>query len=411
MSISGALATAVSGLAAQSSAFSTISNNLANGSTYGYKASKATFVSLLSSGSSSTSSSGSVASHTSYNNTDQGILISSSDDMDLAIEGAGYFGISTDQNGTSLLYTRAGDFDIDDNGYIVTGDGSYYLMGWATDKDGKVISDPSTTGLSAINVNNISSSVAPTTKMNIIGNLPAEAAVNDTFVTTTEIYDSLGSSNDATITYTKTAKNTWTAKVETGSGTVTSSDITLTFNEDGTLANATPTTLTVENWTTGAADSSITLNFGTPGEKNGLLQYNSGEDEPTLTMAIPQDGLPLGNLEDINIDKNGSIIASFDNGDSRVIAKIPVATFPNANGLSQVTGTVYQSNIESGSPSFYVAGTSGAGAIAGGMLENSTTDTSTEFSDMMTAQQAYSACAQVMTAANRLYDTLLTAVR
>ena len=410
MSISGALATAVSALSAQSSAFSNISNNLANVSTTGYKASTTSFVSLLSSQSTDASSSGSVAANTSYNNTDQGVLVTSSDDMDLAIEGDGYFSISKDQDGTDLLYTRAGDFDVNDEGYIVSSSG-YYLMGWATDADGTVISDPSSTGLSAINVQEITSSVAATTKMNIVGNLPAEASVGESFITTTEIYDSLGSSNNATITYTKTADNTWSAVVTTDTGTVTSGDITLTFNDDGTFASASPTTLTVTGWDSGAADSSISLNFGSAGDTDGLVQYDSGEDDPTLSMAVTQDGLPLGNLTDITIADDGSVVASFDNGDEMTIAKIPVATFANANGLTQVTGTIYQANLASGSASFYVAGTSGTGTIAGGMLESSTTDTSTEFSNMMTAQQAYSAAAQIMTAANDMYDTLLSAVR
>ena len=160
MSISGALATAVSALSAQSSAFSNISNNLANVSTTGYKASTTSFVSLLSSQSTDASSSGSVAANTSYNNTDQGVLVTSSDDMDLAIEGDGYFSISKDQDGTDLLYTRAGDFDVNDEGYIVSSSG-YYLMGWATDADGTVISDPSSTGLSAINVQEGSEMTVP----------------------------------------------------------------------------------------------------------------------------------------------------------------------------------------------------------------------------------------------------------
>ncbi|PLX37728.1 MAG: flagellar hook protein FlgE [Hyphomicrobiales bacterium] len=410
MSISGALATAVSALSAQSNAFSNISNNLANVSTTGYKASTTSFVSLLSSQSTDASSSGSVAANTTYNNTDQGVLVTSSDDMDLAIEGEGFFSISKDLDGTDLLYTRAGDFDVDDEGYIV-GSGGYYLMGWATDEDGTVVSDTSSTGLSAINVDEITSTVAATTEMTITGNLPADAAVGDSFTTTTEIYDSLGSSNTATLTYTKTADNTWTAVVTTDSGTVTSSDISLTFNEDGTIDSATPTTLTIEGWDSGAADSSVEINFGTSGDTDGLVQYDSGEDDPTLTMAVTQDGLPLGNLTSISIDDDGSVIASFDNGDEMTIAKIPVATFANSNGLTQVTGTIYTANLDSGVASFYIAGTSGTGTIAGGMLESSTTDTSTEFSNMMTAQQAYSSAAQVMTAANELYDTLLNAVR
>ena len=105
------------------------------------------------------------------------------------------------------------------------------------------------------------------------------------------------------------------------------------------------------------------------------------------------------------------MIASYDNGDERTIYKIPVATFTNSNGLTLNSDGMYSRSPTSGNSTLQMAGTGGAGSINGGYLEASTTDTSTEFSRMLTAQQAYSAASQIISTSNSMFDSLLQAVR
>lgn len=418
MSISSALNAAVSALYAQSAAFSTISNNLANSSTVGYKASTTSFDSLLSGSTGSSSyASGGVSASVSANNTVAGTLTSGSSYTDMAISGSGFFTVGSGTSGSSeLYYTRSGDFSVNSSGYITTSSGKY-LMGWATDSDGNVSGSTSSSNLTAINVSNLSSSAKATSTLSLSGNLDASASVGDTASNEVTIYDSLGTAHTLTATWTKTGDNEWSVDYSTddSSASITSgSPVTVTFNSDGSLASTSPdvssTPLTITGWSSGAADSSVTLDLGTSGKTDGLSQYASS-DSTTASITSSQNGLATGSLSGISISDDGSVVASFSNGESRTIYKIAVATFANSDGLTNVSGTLYQASLSSGAAQLNVAGTNGAGSIKDEELESSTTDISTEFSNMMSAQQAYSASAQVMSTAKSMFDTLMTAVR
>ncbi len=235
-----------------------------------------------------------------------------------------------------------------------------------------------------------------------------------------EIYDSLGTAAKTSITWTKTAENEWTASYSnptssdgsTVLASVTSDPVVISFNSNGTLASTTPNppTVTISGWTTGAADSSIAVNMGTAGTSSGLSQLSTGASTLSVSLQSEQDGVSFGSLSGITIS-NGTVYASYDNGQQRAIYKVAVATFNNPDGLSAEGSGVYSASTASGGSTLNIAGTNGAGNIVGSKLEASTTDTSREFSSMMSAQQAYSAAAQVMSAANKMYDTLISAVR
>jgi len=412
MSLTGALSSAVSALSAQSQAIAMVSDNLANSSTYGYKTTSASFSSLVNSSTSSSYSSGGVISSSRSNIAEQGLLVSSSTSTNLAISGSGFFVVSTSTSGTDVGYTRNGEFTTDSEGYLVN-DG-YYLMGWATDADGNVIGGESSGSLTAIDTDIVSSIASATTETSIQANLPADAAVGDTFTTDMPIYDSLGTAQSVEITWTKTAENTWSASFTTDSGTVSSSAIDITFNSDGTLASTSPSpaTLTIGGWSTGAADSTITLDLGTAGTATGLTQYSSSSSTPSVDLdGITSNGVSYGTLTSISIGDDGIVSATYSNDQTIAIYKIPVATFSNANGLTAQSDGIYKSTAESGNALLHEAGSGGAGDIQGGTLESSTTDSSEEFSTMIAAQQAYSASAQVITAVNDMFDTLLSAVR
>lgn len=420
MSLLSALNSAVSAMMAQSQAISTVGDNLANSDTYGYKTSTTTFEDLVSGGTSSTSSGGVAAGNTA-DMSEQGLLTSSDTSTNMAISGNGYFAVSSSVNGTDTVYTRDGEFSVNSSGYLE--ENGYYLEGWATNADGDVINnDESESALQAINTDSVSSSATATSSMSIEANLPSDAAVGDTYTSSTEIYDSLGVGSNITVTWDKTGTNTWTATFSnptlasdssTTSGTVSSSSITINFNSDGTLASTSPSpaTVSITGWTDGAADSTIALNLGTASESNGLTQYASGETTPSVDLeSITQNGMAYGTLSGISIS-DGDVVADYSNGDSRTIYKIAVATFEDADGLQAESDNVYAATTASGSASLQTSGSGGAGTVEGGELEESTVDTSSEFSKMIAAQQAYSAAAQVMSTVNSMFQTLMEDVR
>lgn len=421
MSLTGALSSAISALSAQSQSIAMVSDNLANSSTTAYKTTSASFSQLVTNASSSSYSSGGVVASSRSNISEQGLLTSTGVSTNLAISGSGFFAVSTSSNGGDTYYTRDGEFSADSSGYLVN-DGSY-LLGWRTDADGNVVGAESSGSLTAVDTDIVASTASATTSTSIQANLPADAADGATFTTDMPLYDSLGTAQSLEVTWTKTAANTWTASfsdptlssnASTTSGTVTSSDITVTFNDDGSLASTSPSpaTLTISDWTTGAASSTITLGLGTVGKVDGLTQYSSGSDSPTVDLTgITSDGMAYGTLTGVSIGDDGLVTASYSNGSNIAIYKIPVATFTNADGLAAVSGGLYTATTSSGNATLHEAGTGGAGDIKGGELEASTTDSSEEFSTMISAQQAYSASAQVITAVNKMFDTLLSAVR
>jgi flagellar hook protein FlgE len=412
MSLTGALSSAVSALSAQSQSIAMVSDNLANSSTYGYKTTTASFEELVTGSSSAGYSSGGVMANSVANISQQGLLVSSSTSTNLAISGSGFFTVSTSAAGKDLYYTRNGEFAADSNGYLVNN--GNYLLGWKTDSDGNVVGGESTGTLTPIDTDSIASTAGATTTSTIQANLPADAAVNATFTSDMQVYDSLGTAQSVKLTWTKTADNTWSVSATADSGTVSSSAITVTFNSDGSLASTSPSppTLSITGWSTGAADSSISLSLGTAGKTDGLTQYASGSDSPSVDLTgITSNGMAYGSLTGISIGDDGVVTASYSNNQKMAIYKIPVATFTNANGLQAETGGLYAETAASGKGTLHESGSGGAGDIKGGELESSTTDQSEEFSTMISAQQAYSASSQVISAVNKMFDTLLNAVR
>lgn len=422
MSLSGAINSAVSALRAQSQALAVTSDNIANAETYGYKTSASFFESLVtSSGSTVTGSysAGGVQAATRSNVTSSGLLESTSNSTDLAIDGQGFFVVSAGDGTDTLYYTRNGAFTVNTDGELTNN--GYTLLGWPTDADGTVTGGTNTENLTPIDIDSIASSASATTEASVVANLPANAETGDTFTSTMDLYDSLGTPAQSTITWTKTGENTWTLSFAdptasgdsaTTVGTVSSSAITVTFNGDGTLASTSPSpaTLTVAGWTSGATDSSITLDLGTVGSANGLSQYTSSASTLTVSPTISQDGKAYGTLSSIAVADDGTVNATYSNGQTRSIFKIPVATFTNANGLEALSGAVYRVTDQSGASTLHLAGADGAGTVQGSTLEASTTDTNEQFSNMIAAQQAYSAASKVMSTANDMFQTLLQVV-
>lgn len=421
MSLTGALSSAISALNAQSQSLSMISDNIANSDTTGYKTTSAMFDSLVTASSNTTSyASGGVTVSGRANITQQGLLAATSNATDVAIQGSGFFVVTDAKSGGTVAYTRNGAFTTDNAGYLQNN--GYYLEGWRTDADGNVVGNESAGNLEAINTQVASTSGSATTKTTIAANLPSDAATGDTYTSSVTVYDSLGAANSMQVTWTKSGANTWSASfanptsasdTTTATGTA-SGTIDITFNSDGSLAstNPDPATVSITGWTDGAADSTINMNLGTAGKTDGLTQYASGETTPSVNVtSIDSDGLPYGKLSSVSIGDDGIVNATYSNGQTIAIYKIAVATFADPNGLAASSNGIYSATVTSGNAALQGSGENGAGTIYGSELESSTTDTSSQFSSMISAQQAYSAASQVVSTVNKMYDTLISAMR
>ncbi|MEE3622817.1 flagellar hook protein FlgE [Nitrospirillum sp. BR 11752] len=423
MSIFSALNTATSALYAQSKAFTSISSNISNSSSTGYKATDTSFTALLTDSQSSSADYGGVIASTTQSVSSQGDITSTDVTTNLALDGNGMF-VVNDGTSSQSYYTRDGSFSEDNSGNLVNTEG-YYLEGWATDDSGNILATnrSDTASLEKINLDNISGSPKATTKVTSSLNLPSDATVGSSYTTDTEVYDSLGNSSTVTMTWTKTGTNTWELDASnpvsatdgsTVTGTSSGTPVSLVFNSDGSLASpTTDITLSISGWSSGATDSSITLDYGENSGSGSITQYASGSTTPSITTTgtPKQDGYAKGTLTSVDINTDGSVVANFDNGQSKTVYKIPVATFANADGLTAVSGQTYAQSTASGAYSLKEAGSDGAGTIESKSLESSNVDTSDELSRMIYAQQAYSAAAKVVSTAQDMMDTLLQAKR
>jgi flagellar hook protein FlgE len=436
----------VSGLDANSKALSVASSNIANVNTVGYKTSNANFSTLLASamGSGDVSNAG-VMSRTSQNITTQGTITTASSPTDLAISGNGFFVVSTSPASAgsvnSQYYTRAGDFNPDENGNLVNSAGNY-LMGWPLDSTGNVPTNR--TDMTAVNINNLSGKAEATTTMTLQANLQASTAAQTGYATgdmslattdanyikpdfqrTINVYDSQGGSQPLQISYAKTGANSWSYEVSyqgdaaniggAANNPIATGD--MTFNSDGTLAGITDTTPTPAvasadgtvgitiPWdaSSGLQSQAITLNMGTLNTSNGVTQF----DSPSALSSSTVDGSLFGSLSGVTVDGSGYVTANFSNGLSQKIYKLPIATFSNPNGLTAVSGNAYQASNASGVATINEAGTGGAGAIASSSLEASTVDLATEFTNLITTQRAYQASTRIVTTASTMLDQLL----
>jgi flagellar hook protein FlgE len=155
----------------------------------------------------------------------------------------------------------------------------------------------------------------------------------------------------------------------------------------------------------GISGQAIALNLATsPG---GLTQDNSA----STVESIDTDGTAFGQLDNVNIDSSGFVTATYSNGVTKKIAQVAIATFANPDGLTAVSGDAYQVSSTSGSFNLKTPGSAGAGTIADYSLETSTVDLSSQFADLITTQQAYSASAKVITTADTMEQALLQTIQ
>jgi flagellar hook protein FlgE len=424
MSLFGSLFTGVSALSAQSQALGMISNNIANVNTVGYKRNVASFSDLVTqSGRSTAYAPGGVRASTQSTINQQGILQQTSSSTDAAISGDGFFVVKRGTTGTQeTLYTRAGSFSEDARGFLRNANG-FYLYGWRLDDNGNLPpgnADVST--LEPVDVAFLNGITAPTSAAEITINLDANQTTGGTtphFSRAITVYDSLGSPQQLYLEFTKTATNEWSMNVldgpSSGGGvsliggavTVDFDPVTGGIDTSGPFApplayNTTTGQITV---TTGGIDwgNGSDTNQSIAIDISNVTQFGA---EYSVGF-VDQNGAELGLRTGISIDREGYVVASFSNGLTRNLYKLPVATFTNPNGLEERSGNVYIQTQESGDYNLREAGTSGAGLMAPASLESSNVDLADEFSRMIITQRAYSAGTKVITTSDQMLQELL----
>lgn len=418
MTISSSLNASVAGLSANASRLATISDNIANSSTFGYKRAVTDFHSMVIDSGRGTYSAGGVRVTSQRLIDERGPLLSTSNATDLAVRGRGFLPVTREvevnlgASDSSLLLTTTGSFRPDENGYLRTTSG-LILMGWPADSDGTVPTFPRDTrvGLEPIRMNTNQFIGEPTTAMNLAMNLPATdteaGADGDPRSLSIEYFDNLGKSQRLSVAFTPTvpvtgASNEWTVTLTDGaSGGTVVGEYTLTFDDTrgagGTLLSAANITGGAYNPTTGTfqinvAGGPIDVKLGEIGAPDGITQLS----DAFAPVNITKNGSPAGNLTSVEIDANGYVHASYDVGISRVIFQVPLVDVPNQNGLESLDNETYGITPDSGSFFLWDAGDGPTGDVVSYAQEESSTDVAGELTSLIQTQRAYSSNAKVI---------------
>ena len=426
MSISSALSAGVAGLNANATRLATISDNIANSGTYGYKRATADFDSMVISNARGAGvySAGGVRASTQRLIEEHGALVGTANSMDIAVAGRGMLPVIPEVSldsmtgDTPLLMTTTGAFRTDADGILKTTSGMV-LLGWAANADGTIPINPRDTisGLEPVVINANQTAGDPTTTMTLGVNLPATAteagAAGKVLPLAVEYFGNLGTSETLDITFTPTvpatgSSNEWTMVItDSGSGGAVIGTYTLTFDatrgNGGTLANVVPVgaspaydsaTGRIELEVGGGAltGGPLSLAIGRQGDPNGLTQLS----DKFAPVQITKDGSPVGNLTTVEIDENGYITATYDTGFTRRLYQIPLVDVPNPNGLLSLNNQTYKVSPQSGSFFLWDAGDGPTGTIEGYAREGSTTDVAAELTSLIQTQRAYSSNAKVI---------------
>lgn len=397
---------ALSGLSAAQTDLSVTANNIANSQTTGYKQSRSEFASLYSvsaQGVGRLQTGNGVKVGAIEQLFTQGNIESTGNSLDMAISGQGFFTLS---DGGSLLYTRAGSFSTDNQGYVVNSDGQR-LQTYPPTAGGSF----NTTTLSDLRLVTSDSAPQATSNAELVFNLGASASQPTTTPfdptvpgsynnsTSLTLYDSLGAAHTASLYFVKNASpNSWDSYLYVDGNAVGGAQ-TLSYSNTGTLTTPAGGAVNFGSYTpsTNAAPMSVDFNFGSSTQYGDTFGVTS----------VTQDGFTTGQLIGINVDSSGVVQARFTNGRSLSLGQIAVANFPNPQGLQQVAGTGWSETFSSGQALRGQAGGSGFGLIQSGSLESSNVDITQQLVNMITAQRNFQANAQMISTENQITQTII----
>lgn len=419
MTISSSLNASVAGLAANASRLATISDNIANASTFGYKRAETDFHSMVINNLQGTYSAGGVRTTATRLIDQSGSLVSTGNSTDLAVRGEGMLpvtpetAIAIDNGENPLLLTTTGSFRPDESGYLRSSSG-LVLMGWPAEADGTVGIFPrdAIDGLTPVQIDTNQFAGEPTTEMKLVVSLPATAtevgADGRSEVLSIEYYDNLGKSANLQVEFQPTVppagpENTWNmVMTDSASGGAIVGEYTISFADSraagGTLANVTngatgdPYDEATGILTVNVDGGPIEIDIGVYGSSAGLTHLS----DTFAPVAINKNGTPVGSLTSIEVDPNGFVRASFDTGINRILYQVPLIDVPNVNGLESLDQQTYRVTPSSGSFYMWDAGDGPTGDIVAFAREESTTDVAGELMELIQTQRAYSSNAKVI---------------
>jgi flagellar hook protein FlgE len=408
---------AISGLRAHQTKLDVAGNNIANVNTVGFKGSQTVFEDTLSQVLRNGSSpNGGVAGTNPAQvglgvkvsgittNFSQGSTQNTGRASDFMISGDGFF---VTEQGNQQLYTRAGSFDLDGVGNLVTPDGAT-LQGWVANANGVIDPNGPLTSLK-ITQGQVLAPVA-TSGAAVSGNLSATTPATATPVTSQiSMYDGLGNPHQISVTLQKTGTaDQWTMTLAEGTNVLSSS--TLTFASTGATAGqiTTPASKTV-SFTPSTLTAPSTAIPTWPGtvdiDLSSLTQF--GGASTAAAKGTADSGSALGTLESYSLSNDGTVVGLYSNGLRQSIGQLALATFTNPGGLEKAGNSSYRAGDNSGNPLVGTAGTGGRGTLSAGALEMSNVDLAEEFTGLIVAQRGFQANSRVITTSDEILQDLV----
>ncbi|MFO1349952.1 MAG: flagellar hook protein FlgE [Gammaproteobacteria bacterium] len=404
--------TALTGVNAATADLGVISNNIANSSTTGFKGSRAEFADLFYG---ATGVGYGVQMAGVRQQFEQGGINATGNPLDLAINGEGFFRLN--DNG-SIVYSRAGSFGIDRDGYIVNND-NLRLTGYLADATGNITDTVGDLQLDSKGVDPKSTTAAQYA-LNLSANAPAiDTAANPfdptdansyNFSTSLTVYDSLGISHTLTSYYVKpdATTNDWEVHFTLDGGVPFDTSTTpptptqygpqtLSFDSSGNITGTTTINLTGVVTGNAAANLDLNLDYAKTTQFGGNFSVN----------ALTQDGYASGTLSGVTVGEDGTVFGRYDNGQSRALGRVALANFSNAQGLKPVGHTNWAESFASGAPLIGAPGTGKLGEVHSGALEGSNVDLTKELVNMINAQRNFQANSQVIGTTNEMTQTII----
>ncbi len=425
-----AIFTGVNGLLVQQRKLDVVANNIANVNTTGYRGSRVLFQDLFSQtlnggsapvgnfGGSNPQQVGLGVEIASIDvDHQQGSLTSTGVSSDLAVQDSGFFVMS---NGQTNEYTRDGSFRINANGDLIEPSTGFRVQGFLADENGDIDTEGTVQDIK-IPLGG-TSIVRATENAALIGNLNADAPSGTEVTRTIEVFDSLGTARDVTLTFTKTANtNEWTWEAEyNGNAVSPTPPPTLTFSSNGTIQDdpATPGvderlgTVSIPEAAFPGDEALPETPFEFTVDFSEVTQLSqSGANQGSDVTLRNQDGFGRGQLENFDIGDNGEINGVYSNGLTVTIAQVALANFANVGGLERNGNNAFRETPASGTAQIGPPQTGGRGTVSGGVLENSNVDLGDEFSNLIVTQRGFQANARTITAADTLLNETVNLVR
>ena len=407
--------TALSALNATSTAVDVVGNNLANLNTPGFKTNVVYFRDLvtqsLGAGLGETQVGFGTGRPLTVRQFTQGAIQSSTGLLDAAVQGDGFFVVKNSQGNT--MYTRAGNFQVDDYGNLKTNTGER-VQGWTNlDATTGLLDTNGAIGDIVVPVGAAKQPIATnqfTLDLNLNSSATADSSSN--FSDTIKVYDSLGTSHVLTVHFQKTGANQWGYSVsipgeDVTGGTaglpfdVSGASGSLTFGSDGTLTSPAAGSVIgfdIPGLTTGAADMHLDWNCYTPTGTARITQFG----QPSSPSASSQNGSAAAQLIRVGLADGGKMLAQYSDGQQVVVGQVAMANVRNPESLIAAGNNNYQVSARTATPAIGLPNTGGRGDIVGGAIESSTVDIAREFTNLIVLQRGYQANSRVITTVDEL---------